>query len=59
MRVANEKLKTKYGLGYRANVLFKKIDGMCPVGAYCIRPNMYPAVYMADILYQQKLFITQ
>ena len=29
------------------------------VGAYCIRPNMYPAVYMADILYQQKLFITQ
>lgn len=29
------------------------------VGAYCIRPNMYPAVYMADILYQQELFITQ
>lgn len=29
------------------------------VGAYCIRPNMYPAVYMTDILYQQKLFITQ
>lgn len=38
---------------------FLEISLVQPVGAYCIRPNMYPAFFMSNILYQQKFFITR